>query len=151
MGFPSLLATRLAPEDKLDALRRLDSRSSWDSLDDKRYCTVCHKTISGRQVQVVGGTNGLRALRLKCSTTGCLSTPSDWTLPKKTGIQGQRQKVRPAEKRVRKALMNNASSVLRTSRVGVASLLGAQIADLEERCAALHKGRAKSCPYPTRS
>ncbi len=40
--------------------------------------TVCKRVISGRQIEVVGGTNGLRSLHLKCSTAGCLSTPVDW-------------------------------------------------------------------------
>jgi hypothetical protein len=75
---------RLYAEDKLAALRRLDKGRAWNSLDDQLYCTICKKVISGRQIEVVGGTNGLRALRLKCSTTGCFSTPADWTLPVKS-------------------------------------------------------------------
>jgi hypothetical protein len=75
---------RLNAEDKLAALRRLDKGRAWNSLDDQRYCTICKKVISGRQIEVVGGTNGLRALRLKCSTTGCFSTPADWTSPVKS-------------------------------------------------------------------
>jgi hypothetical protein len=39
---------------------------------------------SGRQIEVVGGSNGLRALHLKCSTPGCCSTPADWILPVKS-------------------------------------------------------------------
>jgi hypothetical protein len=68
-------------EDKLAALRRLDKSRAWNSLDDQLYCTICKNVISGRQIAVVGGTNGLRALHLKCSTPGCLSTPADWLLP----------------------------------------------------------------------
>jgi hypothetical protein len=75
---------RLNAEDKLAALRRLDKGRSWNSLDDQLYCTVCKKVISGRQIEVIGGTNGLRALRLKCSTPGCFSTPADWILPAKS-------------------------------------------------------------------
>src|SRR4030095_2505892 len=77
-------ASRPFAEDKLAALRRLDKGRAWNSLDDQLYCTICKNVISGRQIEVVGGTNGLRALRLKCSTTGCLSTPADWTLPVKS-------------------------------------------------------------------
>ena len=72
---------RLAGEDKLVALRRIDKGRPWSSLDDQLYCTVCKNIISGRQIEVVGGTNGLRALHIKCSTPGCLSTPADWLLP----------------------------------------------------------------------
>jgi hypothetical protein len=76
--------SRLAAEDKLAALRRLDKGRLWNSLDDQLYCTVCKTVISGRHIEVVGGTNGLRALRLKCSTPGCFSTPADWILPVKS-------------------------------------------------------------------
>ena len=69
---------RLDAEDKLAALRRLDKSRAWNSLDDQLYCTICKNVISGRQIEVVGGTNGLRALRLKCSKPGCFSTPADW-------------------------------------------------------------------------
>jgi hypothetical protein len=71
-------------EDKLAALRRLDQSRAWNSLDDQLYCTVCKNVISGRQIAVVGGTNGLRALHIKCSTPGCVSTPADWLLPVKS-------------------------------------------------------------------
>jgi len=74
---------RLPAEDKLAALRRIDKSRSWNCLDDRLYCTICKHEISGRQIEVVGGTNGLRALHLKCSTAGCLSTPDDWILPVK--------------------------------------------------------------------
>src|SRR6266403_171824 len=70
-------------EDKLAALRRLDRSRAWNSLDDQLYCTSCKSIISGRQIAVVGGTNGLRALHLKCSTPGCLSAPADWIVPVK--------------------------------------------------------------------
>lgn len=75
---------RLPVEDKLAALRRLDKGRPWNSLDDRLYCTNCKSVISGRQIEVVGGSNGLRALHLKCSTPGCLSTPVDWILPVKS-------------------------------------------------------------------
>ena len=70
-------------EDKLATLRRLDKSRAWNTLDDQLYCTSCKSIISGRQIEVVGGTNGLRALHLKCSTPGCLSTPADWIVPVK--------------------------------------------------------------------
>ena len=71
-------------EGKLAALRRLDKSRAWNSLDDQLYCTICKTVISGRQIEVVGGTNGLRALHINCSTPGCLSTPADWLFPVKS-------------------------------------------------------------------
>jgi hypothetical protein len=74
---------RPAVEDKLTSLRRLDRSRAWNSLDEQLYCTICKTIISGRQIEVVGGTNGLRASRVKCSTPGCFSTPDDWLSPVK--------------------------------------------------------------------
>ena len=71
----------LPDADKLDALRRLDQFRQWRSLDEKRYCLVCGKIITGRQVRVADGTRGNGALRLSCSTKGCNSIPMDWVLP----------------------------------------------------------------------
>jgi len=100
MLSPSRPIPRVA-EDKLASLRRLDKSRAWNSLDDQLYCTVCKNVISGHQIEVVGGTNGLRALHLKCSTPGCLSTPADWLLPVKSDTCeidirfGRRTSVRP--------------------------------------------------------
>ena len=74
-------ATRLSDEEKLEALRRLDQFRQWHSLEEKRYCLVCGKLISGRQIQVAGGTRGNEPLRLSCPTEGCNSIPMDWVLP----------------------------------------------------------------------
>jgi hypothetical protein len=74
-------AIRLSDEEKLEALRRLDQFRQWHSLDEKRYCLVCGKLISGRQIQVAGGTRGNDALRLNCPTEQCNSIPMDWVLP----------------------------------------------------------------------
>jgi hypothetical protein len=75
---------QLAAEDKLAALRRIDNSRPWNCLDDRVYCTICKNVISARQIEIVGGTNGLRALHIKCSTPGCVSTPADWLLPVKS-------------------------------------------------------------------
>ena len=74
-------ATKLSDDEKLEALRRLDQFRQWHSLDEKRYCLVCGKLISGRQIQVAGGTRGNGPLRLSCPTDGCNSIPMDWVLP----------------------------------------------------------------------
>jgi hypothetical protein len=67
--------------DKLDALRRLDQFRPWHSLDEKRYCLVCGKIITGEQILVTGGTRGNGPLRLSCPTERCYSIPMDWVLP----------------------------------------------------------------------
>jgi hypothetical protein len=72
--------THLTPEDKLDAIRQIDFAGTWESLDDWRYCTVCKKLFSGRQIEVLGGTRPSGPLRLHCPTAECDSTPADWRL-----------------------------------------------------------------------
>jgi hypothetical protein len=75
------IATKLSDEQKLEALRRLDQFRQWQSLDEKRYCLVCGEIITGRQIQVAGGTRGNGPLRLSCPTDQCNSIPMDWVLP----------------------------------------------------------------------
>ena len=62
-------------------LRRLDQFRQWRSLEEKRYCLVCGTIITGRQIQVAGGTRGNGPLRLSCPTERCNSIPMDWVLP----------------------------------------------------------------------
>jgi hypothetical protein len=73
--------TPLSDADKLAALQRLDQFREWRSLDERRYCLVCSKIISGRQIQVTGGTRGNGPLRASCPTERCNSIPMDWVLP----------------------------------------------------------------------
>jgi hypothetical protein len=81
-GVVTLLeATKLTDEEKLEVLRRLDQFRQWHSLEEKRYCLVCGTLISGRQIQVDGGTRGNGSLRLSCPTERCNSIPMDWVLP----------------------------------------------------------------------
>ncbi len=72
---------RLSEPEKLDVLRRLDQFRHWGSLEEKRYCLVCGKIITGRQIHVAGGTRGNGPLRLSCPTERCNSVPMDWVLP----------------------------------------------------------------------
>src|SRR3954466_15077377 len=74
-------AATLADNEKLELLRRFDQFRHWHSLDEKRYCLVCGKLMSGRQIQVTGGTRGNGPLRLGCPTEKCNSIPMDWMLP----------------------------------------------------------------------
>jgi hypothetical protein len=71
----------LSDAEKLELLRRLDQFRHWHSLDDRRYCLVCGKIITGRQIQVPGGTRGNVSLRISCPTERCNSIPMDWVLP----------------------------------------------------------------------
>jgi len=71
---------KLSDNDQLEALRRLDQFRAWHSLDEKRYCLVCGRIITGRQIQVAGGTRGNGPLRLSCPTERCNSIPMDWVL-----------------------------------------------------------------------
>jgi len=41
---------KLSDEEKLNILQRLDQFRQWHSLDEKRYCLVCSKIITGRQI-----------------------------------------------------------------------------------------------------
>src|SRR5262245_43341270 len=72
---------RLPDGEKLNVLRMLDRVRRWHSLDDKRYCLVCGKIITGHQIQVAGGTRRNGALRLNCPSDRCNSIPIDWVLP----------------------------------------------------------------------
>ena len=72
---------RLNVEDKLEALRKLDTSGRWQSLDDQRYCTRCDHVISGRQIEVAGGTRAHGPLRLEGPTDSCAATPADWRAP----------------------------------------------------------------------
>ena len=71
----------LADGDKLNALRRLDQFREWHSLDDNRYCLVCGKIITGRQIQVAGDASVDGLQRVNCPTERCSSIPMDWALP----------------------------------------------------------------------
>jgi hypothetical protein len=72
---------KLSDAGKLDALRRLDQFRHWHCLEDKRFCLVCGKIITGRQIKVAGGTRGNGPLQLSCPTEQCNSIPMDWVLP----------------------------------------------------------------------
>jgi hypothetical protein len=69
---------KLSDEEKLDFLQRLDRFRVWDSLDEKRYCLICGKIITGRQIKVIGGTRGHGPLRIVCPTAYCGATPVEW-------------------------------------------------------------------------
>ena len=74
-------AVRLSDNEQLEVLRQLDQFRQWHSLEEKRYCLVCGKLITGRQIQVAGGSRGNGPMRLNCPTGDCNSIPMDWVLP----------------------------------------------------------------------
>ena len=74
-------AVTFSDNEQLEALRQLDQFRQWHSLDEKRYCLVCGELVTGRQIQVAGGSRGDGPLRLNCPTAGCNSIPMDWVLP----------------------------------------------------------------------
>ena len=71
----------LTDADKLAALRLQDQFREWRSLDDERYCLVCGKIITGRQIRVAGSADGNGPPGLSCPTEQCNSIPMDWALP----------------------------------------------------------------------
>ena len=72
---------KLPDEEKLATLQRLDHFRKWGSLDEKRYCLGCGALITGREIQVVGGSRGMGPLRVICPTKNCSALPMDWALP----------------------------------------------------------------------
>ena len=72
---------KLSEQEKLEALQRLDRFRKWRSLDEKRYCLVCSTIITGREIQIMGGTRGTGPLRVICPSDGCHSIPMDWVIP----------------------------------------------------------------------
>jgi len=72
---------KLLDEEKLATLQRLDQFREWHSLDERRYCLSCGALITGRQIQMVGGSRGTGPLRAICPTRNCHSIPMDWALP----------------------------------------------------------------------
>jgi hypothetical protein len=70
---------KLSDQEKLEILQRLDQFRVWHSLDEKRYCLVCGKNITGREIEVTGGTLG--PLRVNCPTEHCNSIPMNWVRP----------------------------------------------------------------------
>ena len=71
----------LSEGEKLEILQRLDQFRQWYSLDEKRYCLVCGKIITGREIQVIGGTRGNGPLRIICPTEHCNAMPMEWVRP----------------------------------------------------------------------
>lgn len=70
----------ISPEEKLEALRKLDIFHHWDSLDEKRLCIRCGQIISGHEIKVFGGHCPQGSMRLECPTAGCAAVPIEWLM-----------------------------------------------------------------------
>jgi hypothetical protein len=79
--MPPVPPIELSDKEKLEILQRFDRFRGWRSLDDKRYCLACTKIITGREMQVIGGTTDSGPERVVCPTPDCNSIPLDWVLP----------------------------------------------------------------------
>jgi hypothetical protein len=91
----------VSDQEKLKILRRLDQFRHWHSLDDKRYCLVCGKIITGHHIRLLGGTRGNGPLRVVCPTERCHSIPMDWVLPTAEVLAGiTMEKAAPPDVRV---------------------------------------------------
>lgn len=92
-AMPSLAPINVGTADKLRLLRRLDQYRRWESLDDKRQCIQCGEIITGREIEIVGGTRELGPLRLQCPTENCRAIPMDWIMPSDAAVASR---TRPA-------------------------------------------------------
>lgn len=69
----------LAGKAKLKLLQEADPDRAWTSLEETRHCILCEKTISGHHIRVSRDRRG--AIRLRCPTRNCQSTPAEWVHP----------------------------------------------------------------------
>ncbi len=70
---------RILIEERLSILKRQDRFRDWDSLDDQRFCILCDRTFTGRQVDIIRAGRG--RWMLHCPTETCKSTPRHWVYP----------------------------------------------------------------------
>lgn len=127
---------RLRSDEKLAIIRRLDPHRNWESLDDRRVCGRCGTTLSGRQLDVVGGTRRLGPLRLLCPSEGCISTPRDWACPG--------EKSNPAAEASDRSTGKGGHSVVRVVRKRASRAKALAAARLPVKCSeAPHEGVVK--------
>ncbi len=73
---------------KLATLRRLDRSTHWESLRNERQCRRCGEVITGRDIEIVGGTREYGPLRMQCPTPNCPGTAADMVLTKPATFGG---------------------------------------------------------------
>jgi hypothetical protein len=69
------------PEEKLKLLQRLDGFRSWGNVHERRLCLGCGKIISGTEIKLSRGMDGLGLLGLRCPTEDCAAGPMEWVDP----------------------------------------------------------------------
>jgi hypothetical protein len=69
----------IAFDERLMILREMDRFRSWESLDDQRFCILCERHFSGRQVEISRKRGG--HLQLHCPTVGCEAGANLWVYP----------------------------------------------------------------------
>ena len=70
---------RVSSSEKLQALRAVDTRREWNSLDETCICILCEKTFIGRRARPVRDPSG--QITLRCPTPACHGTPDVWVRP----------------------------------------------------------------------
>lgn len=66
----------LSPDDRLKILQAADNDRVWNSLEDKRVCLRCKKTIAGHEIVIQRAEPG--RFGLHCPTPDCNATIEDW-------------------------------------------------------------------------
>lgn len=66
----------LSPDERLEILRGADHSRHWSSIDDEHVCSLCGKSITGREIII--GSNQPGRFQLHCPTPGCAATIHDW-------------------------------------------------------------------------
>jgi hypothetical protein len=69
------------PDERLKLLQRLDGFRPWGSIHERRLCLGCGKIISGTEIKLSRGMNGLGLLCLRCPTENCTAGPMEWVDP----------------------------------------------------------------------
>lgn len=69
------------PGEKLKLLQRLDGFRPWGSIHERRLCLGCGKIISGAEIKLSRGMEGLGLLSLRCPTEDCTAGPMEWVDP----------------------------------------------------------------------
>jgi hypothetical protein len=72
---------RVDPEEKLKLLQRLDGFRPWANIHQRRLCLGCGKIISGSEIKLDRGMDGLGLLRLRCPSEDCTAGPMEWVDP----------------------------------------------------------------------
>jgi hypothetical protein len=70
------MIAHLKLDHRLSVLRAEDRFRAWTSLDDERFCIICKRRFTGRQVEI--RRFGNRKYELRCPTEGCNSRPHLW-------------------------------------------------------------------------